>query len=338
MAVSNAMSIKFDNPQPDFSSLRGRSVLVTGSAAGIGLACATEMAKAGALVTISDIQETTGHAAARELSLQGYKVQFVQCDVTSYAAQVEMFRKAIAFGCGKVDVVIPNAGVIAEKNMFDMIPEGAPTVDSPPPPEPGYVGCNINLQAVYNTCFLAMHYFRLPRDAADTYKPSIVLVASLAGYVGYPSSTTYSTSKFGIRGLFYGIRDQAARATPPVRINLVAPWYIETAMTKAKDFVESEAGILLNVMGFAPMERVTAAILQFAADERLHGRAAGIFPLANEDLGDDFEGAYSGIVLSRHMKDVIIKVTKAMTAIEAQKNELSRQDSATGVQSGIGAQ
>jgi 5'-hydroxyaverantin dehydrogenase len=58
--------IKFDQPQLDISNLENRSILITGGASGIGLACATELAKAGALITISDIQEATGQAAARD--------------------------------------------------------------------------------------------------------------------------------------------------------------------------------------------------------------------------------------------------------------------------------
>jgi 5'-hydroxyaverantin dehydrogenase len=324
-----AIPIEFGQTELDVSSLKGRSVLVTGGASGIGLACATHIAKAGALVTISDLQETTGQAVAQELLSKGHAVQFVQCDVTSYTAQVEMYQKAIIFGGGKIDIVIPNAGIIAEKNLFDMVSGNTLSPDSPPPEQPSYAGCNVNLQAVYNTCYLAIHYFRLPRIAADTYKPSILLMASLAGYVGYPSSSTYSMSKFGVRGLFYGIRDRATRETPPVRVNLVAPWYVETAMTKAPQFLNSEAGMLMNVMGFAPMDRVMSAVLQFCADERLHGRAAGIFPTSNEDLGDDLEGAYSGMVLQKHMKHVMVKVTTHMAAMEAEKHELTRQDSAT---------
>lgn len=323
-----AVRIEFNEPQLDVSSLKGRSVLVTGGAAGIGLACATKIAEAGALVTISDLQEAAGQAAAQELTSKGLQVQFVQCDVTSYAAQVEMFQKAIQFGGGRIDVVMPNAGVMSEDNLFDMAAAGAPTLDGPPPPEPGFLGCNVNLQAVYNTCYLAMHYFRLPRNTELDYKPSIVLLASLAGYVGYPSSSTYSMSKFGVRGLFYSIRDRALQQSPVVRVNLVAPWFIETAMTTTPEFLASEAGMLLNVMGYAPMDRVVSAVLQFCANEKLHGRAAGVFPVSNEDLGDDLEGSYSGQVLQKHMADVMVKVVQAMA--DAQKNELARQDSATG--------
>jgi 5'-hydroxyaverantin dehydrogenase len=84
-APTMAVPIKFDNPV-DSTSLKDRSVLITGAASGIGLACAIQMAKVGAFVTILDIQETAGIAVARDLVAQGHRVQFVQYDVTSYVA------------------------------------------------------------------------------------------------------------------------------------------------------------------------------------------------------------------------------------------------------------
>lgn len=322
-----ATRIEFNTPQLDVSSLSGRSVLITGGARGIGLACATKIAEAGALVTIADLQDATGEAAAQELSSKGHRVHFVQCDVLSYAAQVNMFQKAMSFGGGKVDIVIPNAGLIAEPNLFELAPATA-SLDGPPPPEPGFLGCDVTLQAVYNTCYLAMHYFRLP--GADNYQRSITLIGSLAGYVGFPPSSTYSISKFGVRGLFYSIRDRASQESPAVRVNLVAPWFIQTAMTETETFLSTEAGLLIKVMGFAPMDRLLSAVLQFAADDRLHGRVAGVFPTANEDLCDDLEGAYAGVVVKKHMTDVMVKVGKAMQQMQAEQDGLSRQDSATG--------
>jgi 5'-hydroxyaverantin dehydrogenase len=323
-----AVTVDFNKPLLDLSNLKGRSVLITGAASGIGLACATKMAEAGAIVTLSDLQEATGQTIVQELQSKGCKVQFVQCDVASYTAQVEMFQRAVQFGGGKLDIVVPNAGIIGEHNLFDLVPAETPSLDSPPPPEPGYAGLKVNLHGVYNTCYLAIHYFRLPRDVSDTFKPAIVLIASLAGYLGYPSGSTYSMSKFGVRGLFYSIRDRATRATPAVRVNLIAPWYIDTAMTGTPEFRNGEAAAMLHYTGFAPMERVVDAVVRFSADERLQGRAAGIFPLANEDLGDDLEGAFAGVVLQKHMGLVRQMVVKGMAEQGTQKNELSRQDSA----------
>ncbi|CAO2651361.1 Nn.00g039310.m01.CDS01 [Neocucurbitaria sp. VM-36] len=312
-----AVPIDFDQPL-DTTSLQGRSVLVTGAASGIGLACATKLAEAGAIVTFSDLREQTGHALVRDLSSKGHNVQFVTCDVTSYQAQVELFQKAVEFGGGKIDIVIPNAGILAQENLFDMVPVEAPTLDSPPPPQPGFSAVDVNLHAVYNTCYLALHYFRLPRTQADTFKRNIVLIGSISSYSGYPSSSTYSMSKFGVRGLFYGIRDRAAQCVPPVRVNLIAPWFIETDMTRNPDFLQSEAGGVLQIMGFVPMNGVVDTILRFAADERLNGRAAGIFPLASEDLGDDLEGGYAGKVLTPHMDGIMQKVLKAMAEMQGQ--------------------
>ncbi len=60
----------------DLSNLKGRSALVTGAARGIGLACATRLAEAGAIVTISDVRVEAGQAAVRELTSKGLRVQF----------------------------------------------------------------------------------------------------------------------------------------------------------------------------------------------------------------------------------------------------------------------
>lgn len=330
-----ALTVDFNKPLLDLSNLRGRSVLITGAASGIGLACATTMAGAGAIVTLSDLHEAAGQTIVQELQSKGCNVQFVQCDVTSYAAQVEMFQRAVHFGGGRLDIVIPSAGILAESNLFDLVPAEAPFSESAAPPEPGHTGLEVNLRGVYNTCYLAIHYFRLPREASDTFKPAIVLIASLAGYVGYPLGSTYSMSKFGVRGLFYSIRDHATRATPAVRVNLVAPWFIKTAMN---DTLHEDTAALVKIVGFAPLERVTDAVMRFSADERLHGRAAGIFAMASEDLGDDLEGAFAGLVVQKHMSWVRQMVVKHMAEQEAQKNDLSRQDSAIAGQTVSGTQ
>lgn len=313
---------------PDLSNIKGKSVLITGSARGIGLACATKLAEAGALVTISDIRTETGEAAAKTLTDRGLHVQFVQSDVTSYTSQVALFKKAIEFGNGSIDVVVPNAGICAEQNLFDMIPAEAPTPESEPP-EPGYSVMDVNLKGVYYSCYLALHYFRMQREAS--FSPSLVLIASLAGYVGFPSSVTYSMSKFGVRGLFFGTRDRAATADPPVRVNLVAPWFIPTAMTAQEDFVASEAGAMMKAMGSAPIEGVVQAVVHFSADQAAHGRAAGIFPQGVYDLADDIEGGFAGQTLQKGMSDVMAAMT---AATEKQGEELRRQDSATGTEAG----
>jgi 5'-hydroxyaverantin dehydrogenase len=190
-----AVKVDFNQGQLDPSNLKGRSVLVTGAASGIGRACAATIAGTGALVTLADRNDAEGEAIVQDMISRGYRVQFVRCDVTSYTEQVAMFQKAVQFGGGKLDIVIPNAGILGGSNLFDLLSADAPTLDGPPPPEPSFVGCEVNLHSVYNSCFLAAHYFRVARETQDTFKPSIVLISSLAGYVGYLSDSNYSSKQ-----------------------------------------------------------------------------------------------------------------------------------------------
>ena len=328
-APSPLKSVPLDFGQtPDLSSLQGKSVLITGSARGIGLACATKLAEAGASVTISDIRTETGEAAAKDLTARGHRIQFVQSDVTSYPSQVALFKKAIAFGDGRIDVVVPNAGICAEQNLFDMLPTAARILASAPS-VPGYSTMDVNLKGAYYTAYLALHYFRLPRDPSFT--PSLIFIASLAGYVGFPSSATYSMSKFGVRGLFYGTRDRAATIETPVRVNLVAPFFISTAMTMQENFVASEAGVMMKSLGAAPIDSVAQAVVHFSADQSAHGRAAGVFPHGIIDLGDDAEGGFGGAATQKGMMDVIGAATAGAEKLGA---ELERQDSVTGTEAG----
>jgi len=292
----------------DTSNLKDRSVLITGAASGIGLACAVKMAEAGAIVTMADLHDTAG-GVIQDLTTRGLRVQFVQCDVASYEDQASMFQSAIIFGDGQIDIVIPNAGILAEKNLFDMVPATLPNPGDTPPPPPSFACVSVNLEAVYNTCYLALHHFRLPRAAATTFKPSIVLIASLAAYIGYPYSTTYSMSKFGVRGLLYSLRERAMHSS--IRINLVAPWYVDTGIAKQPDFVEDN-GAVLKIIGFVSMDRVVDAVVRFASVQELCGRSVGIFPKGSEDILDDLEGGYGGAIVSKHMREVQAVVVQEM--------------------------
>jgi 5'-hydroxyaverantin dehydrogenase len=95
-----------------------------------------------------------------------------------------------------------------------------------------------------------------------------------------------------------------------VRINLVAPWYVDTGITKQADFI-ADNGAVLNMVGYAPMERVVDAMLRFAVQQELNGRAVGIFPRGNEDIGDDLEGGFGGLVLQKHLTEIALLVRNA---------------------------
>lgn len=90
--------------------LTGRKALVTGGAVGIGRACATALATAGADVAIVDIDPKIGEATAKELCGMGRDSFYVRCNVTD-RAQVQAMVAAVVARLGRLDIAVNNAGI-----------------------------------------------------------------------------------------------------------------------------------------------------------------------------------------------------------------------------------
>ena len=84
--------------------------VVTGGAAGIGLACAKCLAEAGAKVVLADVEVAKGEAAAEEIQAGGADALFVECDVGD-KAQVDALIERTVAGFGRLDVAVANAGI-----------------------------------------------------------------------------------------------------------------------------------------------------------------------------------------------------------------------------------
>ncbi|KAL2795209.1 hypothetical protein BJX66DRAFT_302415 [Aspergillus keveii] len=285
----------------DPSNLKGLSILITGGASGLGQHAATFFAKSGAFVTIADIQD--GSAIASELSEQGYKVQFVHCDITNWDSQVSAFQAALRFSPTKtLDAVAAFAGVDGTGHLVDHVAATEPTLDTPPP-IPSLAPIEVNLKGTFYTATLALHYFRLePQNLSTNVTPefktkSLTIVSSLAGYVDDTHSTAYTASKFGSRGLFRGIRAQA-HSQHNVRVNAICPWAMKTPMIEAALGRMADFGILPDKgITLVPHDVLSQALGRIVLDEDLHGRAIAIVPEGAVDLGDDIDGSYAGPML-----------------------------------------
>ena len=98
------------NGNLDMFGLAGRKALVTGGAVGIGKACATALALAGADVAIADIDEQTGEKTAEGIRQMGADSIFVKCDVTS-KEQVQAMVAETVDRFGRLDIGVNNAGI-----------------------------------------------------------------------------------------------------------------------------------------------------------------------------------------------------------------------------------
>ncbi|MCG8355706.1 MAG: SDR family oxidoreductase, partial [Kiloniellales bacterium] len=102
--------------------LKDKVAVVTGAAAGIGLACAKCFAEEGAKVVLSDIDATKGEAAAEAIQESGADAFFVACDVGDKAQVEALIERAVA-GFGRLDSLVANAGIVHACDFLDLTEE-----------------------------------------------------------------------------------------------------------------------------------------------------------------------------------------------------------------------
>jgi NAD(P)-dependent dehydrogenase (short-subunit alcohol dehydrogenase family) len=191
----------------DSFDLSGRLALVTGAGRGIGEACAVGLAEAGAdLVLVSRSREELAEVAQRAEAI-GRRAQVAPCDVTS-ADDV----RAVADGAGRVDILVNSAGTNVPEPFLDVSEQ---TFDAL---------LAVNLKGTF------LMSQAIGRSMAERGDGSIVNISSQMGHVGGPNRTAYCASKHGVEGL---TKAMALELAPRgVRVNAVAPTFIETPMTK----------------------------------------------------------------------------------------------------------
>ncbi|KAK4508729.1 hypothetical protein PRZ48_002468 [Zasmidium cellare] len=193
----------------DPQNLKGKNVIVTGGASGIGEFVVRGFVEVGAFVTFGDVDLARGEALAKELG-----AVFVKCDVLKWEEQLELFKKTLERG--GVDVVVANAGLDGE----DTILKRQPITPSNDPTEPNLRILRINLIGVAYTARLANFYFsRTPKS-----DHSLIITASLSSYIDHPFSPEYNASKWGVRGLMRSLR--STTGVSGMRVGVVAPWYV----------------------------------------------------------------------------------------------------------------
>ncbi|TVY51496.1 5'-hydroxyaverantin dehydrogenase [Lachnellula cervina] len=286
-------------PSPE--ELVGKSAVVTGGSSGLGKGYVDAFIKAGAYVTIADIDEEKGQKAAREYPGQA---QFVKCNVTLWEDQVKVFKAAVANSPHKsCDIVIANAGISGPDDVFQFDDV------SKEPVQPDLRIININLIGILYTAKLAMHYFRVqPED--DKRDRCLIIKGSLAGFLDQPGSPQYNASKFGGRGLMRSLRQTSWQQG--IRVNYIAPWYIKTPiMSEAVVNHVLSKGVL-----FALLEDACKAVLRVASDKSINGRALAIISREESIAGyiDVAHDDYTEGDFLRKLQNVVL-VTSHRTAV-----------------------
>jgi NAD(P)-dependent dehydrogenase (short-subunit alcohol dehydrogenase family) len=192
-------------------SLKGKTALVTGAAQGLGREIALVFAKNGAALVLSDIQDPEDTAAAVQET--GARCMAVQADITD-EDQVKTMAARAASEYGNVDILVNNAGV--SQLGFTA------TEDLSKTEWDNIIG--INLTATFLCCKI------FGKGMITGGGGSIVNIATTAGITGVPRAPAYCASKAGVILLTKSLALEWARYH--IRVNAVAPHYLETPLTE----------------------------------------------------------------------------------------------------------
>lgn len=209
-----------------------RTVVVTGGARGIGLACADAFAAAGDRVAVlSRSSTTTAHPC-------------FLCDVADHTAVDEAFAKVEA-EIGKVSIVVANAGVTRDGLLARMSPDDWQAV------------VDTNLTGAFNVARRAIAPMMRARWGR------LVFVSSVSAYVGSAGQANYAATKAGVIGFARAIaREYASRG---ITANVVAPGPIDTDMTTALTDAQRDGMLAAVPAGRFGTAAEVAATVQFLA-------------------------------------------------------------------------
>ena len=192
--------------------LNGKSALITGASRGIGRAIAVDLARNGADVALigRDREALDETVAAVTAARADARAHVIVADVADEAAVQAAVAETIAT-FGKVDIAIANAGQSIDGLMLRFKSADLDLL------------LDVNLKSAFYLCAAVTKPMVKARSGA------IVLVSSIVGVAGNAGQAAYSATKAGLLGLARSLAKELGSRN--VRVNAVAPGFIETAMT-----------------------------------------------------------------------------------------------------------
>ena len=190
--------------------VEGKVALVTGGASGIGAAVAELLAREGASVVVTDVDDLRGPEVVAGIKKAGHDASFLDHDVTSEPRWIEIVAE-VEQRYGRLDILVSNAGIgisvpsITQMSLADWRRQTA-----------------INLDGVFLS---VKHCLPLMRKTGGG---SIIMMSSLAGMRGAAGLSGYCATKGGVRLFAKAIAMECATVGDGIRVNSVHPGIIDT--------------------------------------------------------------------------------------------------------------
>ena len=228
--------------------MKNKIILITGSSQGIGRAIALKFATLGAQIALNDIpsQEENLKIAKSEIEKLGARTEYFLADVSNFN-EVEKMMAGVKEKFNGLDVLINNAGIAKDRTLAKMtVEEWQKVID-------------INLTSVFN-CSKSALPLLIPNQG------NMVSLSSIVGQKGNFGQTNYAASKAGIIGFTKALSKEVGRFG--VRVNAVAPGFIETKMAEAiPDQMKATIKQLTSLGRFGKPEEVANAIAFLASPD-----------------------------------------------------------------------
>jgi NAD(P)-dependent dehydrogenase (short-subunit alcohol dehydrogenase family) len=229
-------------------SVEGKVALVTGAAGGIGSACVSALAHAGAKVMATDLDGKACEAVAFSLEAHGFDVKSMQQDVCDEGRWEEVIASTVR-ELGGLDIIVNNAGIYQGGTLEQNSLEEVNRVH------------RVNVDSI----FLGMKYgvAAMKPEGMAGNGGSIINISSVAGLVGTPGHTAYGSTKGAVRLYTKHAAAEFGALGYGIRVNSVHPGLIDTEMGAAvfQDLVD--IGLVDTVeqgreyvLGLIPLDRL----------------------------------------------------------------------------------
>ena len=195
-------------------TLDDKVVVITGAGSGIGRALSLDLARRGALLALSDVDEAGLAATVDQVRAAGARaVRSDRLDVADRAA-FTAYAASVAEHFGRVNVVVNNAGVALAGDLVDLTYEDMDWI----------VGINF-WGVVHGTKEFLPHLIA----SGDGH---VVNLSSLFGLISIPGQSAYNATKYAVRGMTEALREEMLIAGHPVGVTSVHPGGVKTAIAR----------------------------------------------------------------------------------------------------------
>lgn len=227
--------------------LENQVAIVTGAGRGIGRAIALELARAGAKVAVNySRSQEAAEAVVSQICALGGEAAAIQADIAD-PTDVDRLVATTTERFGRVNILVNNAGVTRDKLILRMSVEDWDAV------------LNTNLRGAF-LCSKAVAPLMLKQKSGV-----IVNVGSVIGKVGAAGQVNYSASKAGLIGLTKSLAKELGSRN--VRVNAVAPGFIDTEMTEALKPEQRDAALKQIPLGRLGTAEDVAHVVAFLCSE-----------------------------------------------------------------------